>query len=531
MGDTERELEAKIERDEATRLKALGDRGCMLELLEFAVDFFEQARHNDSVMHWADAVSNPVIIKHMTDPKFIKMLTHEAIMTRGSGSVGVLIELCKALINCDYDRAREADGHRLHKAETSKAPKLRAHGLFSTSAAPKETLNTRTCRVSFKRFIRSCATKTPPFRQGQRVDQVSDVPRFAIPRLIHFLWKRLEFFSDITNSKNNMSPLVAENALTMLMGLWVEMTPELCVGVFEAEEIVETMLESTESWGVNKFLPSDTCIRGIKMAELYVMKLLEMDPEIVRLPKYAKVRQHLLDKQYAYMVAAGYYAHLRTSTMRSPLPTPIGEAPRLDQRAMIVAESRGLELPVLRPTAFSIKHTPVGWVRVGKSLVRPEAAEGEGRQNQAAYREKQMQENAMSIRVRTDFEPTAFEDDHDDNDGDEQFASNATRLKQIFAEMVEHDQREFAAALIQRRFVEHGVIQRTDTHDLTVEALYLKYETEYGIAPRGHNEVQTPKPVKEKSPKVLAYERSVEKTRHLIDDQRYMRDLAVNKWT
>jgi len=43
MGDTERELEAKIERDEATRLKALGDRGCMLELLEFAVDFFEQA--------------------------------------------------------------------------------------------------------------------------------------------------------------------------------------------------------------------------------------------------------------------------------------------------------------------------------------------------------------------------------------------------------------------------------------------------------------------------------------------------------
>ena len=47
MGDTERELEAKIERDEATRLKALGDRGCMLELLEFAVDFFEQARHND----------------------------------------------------------------------------------------------------------------------------------------------------------------------------------------------------------------------------------------------------------------------------------------------------------------------------------------------------------------------------------------------------------------------------------------------------------------------------------------------------
>ena len=172
----------------------------------------------------------------------------------------------------------------------------------------------------------------------------------------------------------------------------------------EPEEILRDVLAALESWVVGVFAPAETCLRGVKTAELFVRKMIEFDPEVVKGATYARVRDVILEGQLRYQIKAGYWAHLRTSTKRSPLPTPLIDPPKLDQRAIMCAESRGVPIDPIRSTSYSAK-TPPGWVKVGSSLVRPWSKDERNKVNQAMFREMMMQENALTIKVRTDFEP------------------------------------------------------------------------------------------------------------------------------
>lgn len=537
--DTERALAMAAEADEAKRLKSLGDKGMCSEVMELAVDYFESAKHADGVVHWMPEVANPVLVNKFTSPKFVADLTAKCAL-RGSGCVGVLMELCKGLICCDYARARELE-HGFPDPAKPPSPKkahaLKKHGLYSIAREPSETLVTRTCRQTFKRFVRTCVSLAPIVQPGQRVDPVSDVPVATLPRLVQFLWKRLHFYRDSVNAKQNLPPLVVENAFTMLMALWVELTQERSIGIMEPEEILRDVLAALESWVVGVFAPAETCLRGVKTAELFVRKMIEFDPEVVKGATYARVRDVILEGQLRYQIKAGYWAHLRTSTKRSPLPTPLIDPPKLDQRAIMCAESRGVPIDPIRSTSYSAK-TPPGWVKVGSSLVRPWSKDERNKVNQAMFREMMMQENALTIKVRTDFEPEHFTEADNQEEWDTHL-SKAERMGHLFKELTENDMREFSASLIQRRFIEHGLIARKDKHDLTVEALYRKYEG-VGVrraassAEEAPSAEGAPSTSRAKSipmtPALEAHQKSAEKSRNLVGDLRYMRSLAVDQW-